>query len=341
MTPFKPIENKSLCVKRHRKPDPRAALPENTVLDDYRFGKIIGRGSFSLVYAAVEVSTGRELVIKEFFPKHNAMRNTSDQIVPRSSSKELIFRKCLKQFYGEALALKNIQHPNVLNTHSFFKVNNTAYLVSQNQKGRDLKWFLNSFDNSLDQELILKVFLPVLSALNFLHEAKMLHLDIKPANILLQPNGQSLLLDFGASQAMDSSKRINKGQTLTHGFAPPEQYDKHRDLGPWTDLYAVAASLYYCISSKLPPKSKDSKVASQLDTKYYAGHYKPSLISAVNRCLSHKESDRFDNIDEFAAAMLVDSKWETLAEYEKDVMGYDRFAATTLHSLEVLTRYAA
>ncbi len=329
-------------TKKRKKHDHRQALSKNIVLDGYRISRLIGRGSFSLVYGAIELRTGRKVVVKEYFPKYYAKRNKSNKIIPISTKKELVFREGLKQFFSEARMLKKIQHPNVLSTHSFFKANNSAYLVSLNLEGRDLKWFQNSLDNALTQDAILKVFLPVLSALSFLHRAKMLHLDIKPANVLLQPNGQSLLLDFGASQPMDSSKRISKFQTLTHGFAPPEQYIKHRKLGPWTDIYAVAASLFYCISHKLPPKSdKCHQTPAKLDFKQNVTCYHPSFIHAINSSLSFEETERFDTVDSFVAALLIGTKWLTLIEYEKEVLGYDRFEASSKQSVDVLAQYVA
>lgn len=328
-------------IARRVKPDPRVPLTENTVIDGYRIGKVVGRGSFSLVYAAVEVSSKLNVVIKEYFPKHFSERIDTGEIIPFDGKKLLTFSEGFKQFYSEALALKKITHPNVLNTHNLFRANRTAYLVSLNQDGRDLKWFLTSFQEPLNQDLVYKVFLPVLSALNFLHSAQLLHLDIKPANILLQPNSESLLLDFGAAQTMSSSKRINQMQTLTHGFAPPEQYDKNRALGPWTDIYAVAATLYYSIACKPPAKSKDSKVASKLDVDTLSNNYHRSLLETINRSLSHNASDRYSRIDEFAAALLDGSKWSSLLEYEINVMGYDRTAPSIKHSQEELLRSVA
>lgn len=323
-------------IARRSKRDPRVPLVENTIVDGYRIGKVVGRGSFSLVYSAVEIGSDLDVVIKEYFPKHFAERKDNDKIVAFTGKKRLTFNEGFKQFYSEALALRKISHPNVLNTNNLFRANQTAYLVSLNQDGRDLRWFLTSFKESLDQDLIYKVFLPILSALNFLHDAQLLHLDIKPANILLQPNSESLLLDFGAAQSMSSSKRINQMQTLTHGFAPPEQYDKNRALGSWTDIYAVAATLYYSITCKPPAKSNDNDTPSSLNIKRHKKAYHVALLRTINRALSYDGSTRFDSIDEFAAALLDGSKWSSLTEYETQVMGYDRFASSTKQSRDDL-----
>ncbi len=314
------------------KPDPRTPLPTNTELEDYRIERVIGRGSFSLVYRALEKGTGHQVVIKEYFPKHFSIRKEDNTVVPLDGKKLFIFSEGFKQFFNEAMALNKISHPHVLKTHNMFRANKTAYLVSLNIGGRDLKWFLSSVHEPMNQALVFKVFMPILSALNFLHGAQLLHLDIKPANILLQPNSESLLLDFGAAQRMNSSKRINNMQTLTHGFAPPEQYDKKKSLGPWTDIYAVAATLYYSIACKPPAKSKNSENESKLSLEKYSTSYEPYLLHAVNRCLAYDPNTRFDNVDEFAAALLDGSNWDSLQDYELDVMNYDRFKESTRES---------
>lgn len=323
------------------KPDPRKPLAENMILGDYRIGKLIGLGSFSLVYKAVELKSRRDVIIKEYFPKRFAQRIDSARIVPFVGSKLLAFDEGLNQFRNEALALKSIKHPNVLNTHRFFRANDTVYLVSTNTNGRDLKWFLSSFRKPLDQELLYKVIMPILSALNFLHDSQLLHLDIKPANILLQPDGKSLLLDFGASRSMKKSERAKQRQVLTHGFASPELYDKRCVLGPWTDIYAVAATLYYSIAGKLPAKSKDNEVVSRLSIRRYAKDYNATFLRTINRSLLHNSSERFDSIDEFAAALLEGSKWASLVEYERDVMGFERPEPTIHYEEAELIGFAA
>ncbi len=312
----------------HGKPDLRKPLAENTILRNYRIGMFIGRGSFSLVYKAVEMSTMLNVVIKEYFPKHYAGRKESGEIVSFGGKNTLAFNEGLHQFHNEALALKHLKHPDVLNASGFFRANETAYLVSLNNDGRDLKWFLSTFKQPLDQEMLCKVMMPILSALNFLHGKQLLHLDVKPANILLQPNGKSVLLDFGAARFMSSGSRIKHRQVLTHGFAPPELYDKNYPLGPWTDIYSTAATFYYSISRKIPASSKDSEIAPRLSIDRYGANYYPTLLRAINRALKFEPSKRFDSADEFAVALLEGTKWISLLDYEIDVMAYDRFESS-------------
>ena len=321
----------------------RAPLAENTLLGSqgaYRIEKLIGMGSFSLIYSAVDTRTRLNVVIKEYFPKRYAKRKPDDQVVSLRGNRQMAFTEGVRRFYNEALMLKKVSHPNVLDVHDLVRANSTTYLVSLNKGGRDLKWFLSSFAESLEQDLICKVFMPILSALHFMHDAQLLHLDIKPANILLQPNSESLLLDFGAAQMMDTEIQARHKRIVTHGYAPPEQYEKRGNLGPWTDIYAMGAAIYFCITARPPVKSKGRTVASQLEVECYSDEYSTALLHAVNRALSYEISERFDSVDEFAAALLNGSRWASLSEYEAGVMAYDRNAQAVKRAQKELANYA-
>ncbi|MCP4008140.1 MAG: serine/threonine protein kinase [Proteobacteria bacterium] len=339
----KPADQKQESRGRswHAKPDLRKPLTENTTLHGYRIRKFIGRGSFSLVYKAVEMSTMLNVVIKEYFPKHYAGRRENGEVVSIGGKNALAFNEGLNQFHNEALALKHLKHPNVLNASGFFRANETAYLVTVDNNGRDLKWFLSTARQPLDQDMLYKVIMPILSALNFLHEKQLLHLDVKPANILLQPNGKSLLLDFGAARFINNGSRFINKQVLTHGFAPPELYDKNRQIGPWTDVYSTAATLYFSICIKIPASSKNCKIAPRLSIDRYGANYHLTLLRAINRALKFEPSERFDSADEFALALLEGSKWINLLDYEVDVMAYNRFDSSIKHAEEELISFAA
>ena len=321
--------------------DRRVPLPEGTKLAGYRIGKVLGAGSFSVVYKGTELETGRHVAVKEYFPKRFAERNSDGLISPIAGQKKENFKEGFRLFYGEAKALEKIVHPSVLHMHSLFRANRTAYMVSNNEGGRDLKWFLASLRNPLDQDLVYKVFLPILSALNSLHNTKTLHLDVKPANILLQPNGKSMLLDFGAARAMFPEDRVGKTQIVTHGFAPPEQYGKNRALGAWSDIYALAATMYFSIVGKMPSKSKGSAKCSSIDIIKYGRAYSSATLEAINQALSYDASVRFDSIDKFAEAFLRGSEWFSLQDFEIREMGFDRYASATASAKKIGVQVAA
>ena len=259
-----PAKRKSRAAAR---PDVRVPLARNTRLGtrdrEYRIDKLIGIGSFSLVYSAIETGTNLSVVIKEYFPKRYARRKTDNKIVALAGRKQSAYCEGVKSFHNEALVLKWVSHPNVLDVHDLFSANNTNYLVSLNKGGRDLKWFLASHPGALKHKMFCRVFMPILSVLHFLHEARLLHLDIKPANILLQPDSESVLLDFGAAQSISTVTQPNPVQVVTHGFASPERYGKRDHLGPWSDIYAMAATMYFSITGNPPAKSKERKNALQ------------------------------------------------------------------------------
>lgn len=303
----------------------RQALAKNTVLDKYKIGVLIGIGRFSLVYQGFDTETGDSVVVKEYYPKYYSKRAEDGITLLAFEGRKLItFNEGFKQFFNEALALHKIDHPNVLKAHNFFRANKTAYMVSNHEAGRDLKWFLDTTQEPLNNKLIYKIFMPILSALNRLHDSGCLHLDIKPANILLRANSKPLLLDFGAAQDMASKKRINNMQALTHGFAPPEQYDRKSNLSRWTDIYAVAATLYYAITNRPPAKSKDSNKQSQLSIQKHQGHYTSEMLKAINQSLVHDYGKRFEFVDAFAKELLTASKWDSLETYEREEMSYYR-----------------
>ena len=222
-----------------KRPDLRKPLARNAFLNGFHFEHLIGRGSFSLVYSAVEMSTGKRVVIKEYYPKHYGKRRRNGEVIARKGKRQVAFHEGFKQFFNEAMALKRISHPNLLNTYNFFNANNTAYMVSLNQSGRDLRWFMTSFREPMDQALIYKIYLPIFSALSFLHRSNLLHLDMKPANILLQPNGETQLLDLGAAQRIDSTGKRHRKPIVTHAYPPPQQYRKNARQAPRTDDNAL------------------------------------------------------------------------------------------------------
>ena len=199
-----------------------------TQVDNYVIGRAVGSGSFSIVYKGRNLDNDQGVIVKEYFPGRYARRLENAHVRPYGGKRLMAFSEGFRQFLNEALALVKVNHPNVIEANDFFHANGTAYLVSPDTGGRCLKWFAGSQKEPLEQNLLLEIILPVMSALNYMHEAQLVHLDVKPNNILLQPNGQPLLLDFGAAWILNSGAWEDRKQTLTPGFAPPEPYDKSK-----------------------------------------------------------------------------------------------------------------
>ncbi len=273
-------------------PKQRPPLKEGYILEGYRVMQVLGGGGFSLVYLASEERTGNEVVVKEYCPKGLVSRAPGGEIEPVSEKARLGFVQGMKQFFGEASALARLKHPNIVNVANIFRANGTVYMVMAYELGRDLRWFIKQCNGQLDQPFMLKVFPPIASGLSALHDASFLHLDVKPANILLRASGEPLLLDFGAAQTASSGERFSSFQTLTHGFAPPEQYNEG-EMGPWSDIYALGATMYACVTGKSPPPAlkRQGQDAIEPITTLYADQYSFQMLRAIEWALrlNHRE----------------------------------------------------
>ena len=199
----------------------RLPLRSGTTVGNYLVEGVIGGGGFSIVYRCFDTNESQSVVLKEYFPNQLSRRDANGDIQPVNDKKTRAFQVGMQQFFAEAHSLSQINHPNVINITNVFRANNTAYMVSRLEAGKDLRWFIKRCQGDLDQAFVQKAIPPIMSGINALHKNKLLHLDIKPANIFLRTDGGPLLLDFGASKVMDKKERFTSFQTLTPGFAPP------------------------------------------------------------------------------------------------------------------------
>jgi serine/threonine protein kinase len=234
---------------------PRDSLPNGTVIDCYSIVKLIGSGGFSLIYLAEDEDTQERVVIKEYLPKKLATRKNSSRVSVISEEQQNAFHYGRKLFYQEAKALATLRHPNVVKVRNFFLANETAYLVMDYEPGKNLGSYIKQRGGSLSAAFIMTVFPPILDALKLIHSRNQLHLDIKPNNIHLRPGGNPLLLDFGAVRHRMRTKDTKTSQVVTAGFSPVEQYYSSGYIGPWSDVYAIGATMRSCIEAKAPPSA--------------------------------------------------------------------------------------
>ncbi|MFT5114201.1 MAG: serine/threonine protein kinase [Parasphingorhabdus sp.] len=291
----------------------RVPLRQGYILEGYRISEVLGGGGFSLVYLARESATDKEMVVKEYSPKALVTRNPDGTVEPVSEKARLGFVQGMKQFFAEASALAKLNHPNIVNVTNIFRANNTVYMVMNYELGRDLRWFIKQCHGQLDQPFMLKVFPPIASGLSKLHENGFLHLDVKPANILLRASGEPLLLDFGAAQTASSGERFRSFQTLTHGFAPAEQYNEG-EMGPWSDIYALGAAMYACVTGKSPPPALKRQAQDTLEslTTQYSGQYSYPMLRAIEWALRLNHRERPTSVRVFTDLAFS----ETTAELE-------------------------
>ncbi len=280
------------------------ALPQGSTLRQYRITKTIGGGGFSIVYLAYDTVKQEPVVIKEYLPSNQATRRDDETVESLSAETTATFRQGIKRFFDEAGALAKINHPNIVRVADFFRDNNTVYLVMHYEEGKDLRWHIKRHGGGMSEKFIRAVFPPLLLGLQELHGHNLLHLDVKPANIFLRRGGKPLLLDFGAAQAAYVGNRSLGPHTLTMGFAPIEQH-RRGHIGPWTDLYAIGASMWTCMSGKAPPAAnkRAEKDTYKPAVRAYARHYSRPLLEAVDWCLQMDQLQRPQKVDELLAVL--------------------------------------
>ena len=245
-----------VCGFDEAKQQPYLALPLGTIVNGrYLIGKVLGIGGFGITYLGFDLTLEIKVAIKEYMPSAMATRNTDRYTVVLTSHQEKDYQSGMERFLEEARILAKLQNtPNIVSVQNYFRENNTAYFVMEYVDGTSLKAYLAAHGEKISCEEALKILLPVMNALVSVHSMQLLHRDISPDNIYLTADGDSRLLDFGAARfAAGDGKSVSV--ILKHGYAPEEQYSSHGNQGPWTDVYAMGATLYRCITGVLPPDS--------------------------------------------------------------------------------------
>lgn len=285
-------------------PDLNQSLKRGYLVEGYRVEKVIGGGGFSFVYLAYHIKTQSKVVIKEYFPHELVARMPGGRVVPKSDVATNHFQLGMRRFFSEGMALAKLKHPNIINVSNFFRSNGTVFMVMDFEEGRDLRHFIKKSRGRLSERFMLTVFPPIMQGLRELHQYHFLHLDIKPANILLRSSGEPLLLDFGAVQQVAPGSTYQGVQTLTHGYAPPEQYSES-EMGPWCDIYSLGMTMRICITGKSPPSSPErlEKETLQPVARILSRKYSRCLLEAIDWSTQLNQKKRPQTIDELLMAM--------------------------------------
>ncbi len=263
-----------------------SALPENTILENYRVAKPLASGGFSIVYLAYD-EYGGPVAIKEYLPAGLSLRGKGEVVPVISPQHQNLFRYGLKCFFEEGRALARIAHPNVVRVVNFFRANETVYMVMQYERGRSLQEHIVQRRGEIKENFIRHVFVQLMNGLREVHTNKLLHLDIKPANIYIRNDGIPLLLDFGAARQTLIADAPKLNPMYTPGFAAPEQYKDRDALGPWSDIYSVGSAMFSCLSG-MAPQAADlrlDKDRMQPCAKTYKGKYSREFLEIIDWCL--------------------------------------------------------
>ena len=281
-------------------------LPVRTVLGgQYLIGKALGQGGFGITYLAWDQVMNQPVAVKEYFPKGFASRavgNTKVTSYDGQNAHDFEFNK--KRFLREAESLAKLWDiPQIVKILRYFEENGTAYIVMEYVQGVDLRKHLKKLGRPLTVEETLALMGPVVEGLGLVHQINLVHRDISPDNIMVLPDGSTKLLDFGAARFVENAnadqERLTSTQAvLKHGFAPQEQYRSHGSLGPWTDVYALCATIYYCLSGRVPPDSMSRGFDGiPLDWTGISGlSYQQKSVLEKGMALQPK--DRFSSVEE-------------------------------------------
>jgi serine/threonine protein kinase len=254
-----------------------AALPPGTRLGEFEILSVLGVGGFGIVYRALDHALGREVAIKEYMPSALADRTETLHVSLRSQASADTFALGLRSFVNEARLLARFDHPALVKVYRFWEQNNTAYMVMPLYRGRTLKQLREAGEAALDEAALRRLLSSLLGALERLHDEGVFHRDISPDNIVIEPDGRPVLLDFGAARHVIADRSQNLTAILKPSYAPIEQYAEADGLrqGAWTDLYALGATLHFLLRGVAPPPSTVRTLADPM--KPLAGQAMPEV----------------------------------------------------------------
>lgn len=265
----------------------------------YRIEAVLGQGGFGITYLATDMSLDRRVAIKEFFPSTFCFRDgTTSHVTLGTQSSRGFVERLKAKFLKEARNIAKFDHPGIIKIHAAFEDNNTAYYVMEYIEGQSLSEIVKR-SGPLTEAQAVKIIGQVGSALEYIHARRINHLDVKPANIMVRYSGEPVLIDFGLSKQYDNAG--NQTSTtpvgLSHGYAPMEQYKDGgvREFTPATDIYSLAATLYYILSGIVPPQAPDL-VEEELPIPTAIPH---RLIAPIRKAMSSARRLRHASVTDF------------------------------------------
>ena len=288
-------------------------LPCGTLLQgQYTVGKVLGQGGFGITYIGWDHRLNIPVAIKEFYPSGFVNRDCrySLSLTTYENQQGEFLRNTRERFIREAQTLARLSGvPEVVHVRNFFEANNTAYIIMEYIQGVDLRRYVKMRGGRLTPQETLTILEPITRALIQIHNAGIIHRDISPDNIMLLPGGGAKLLDFGAVRAMDVTDPNgdlpkSTEAILKHGFAPIEQYQRRGAIGPWTDQYAFCATIYYCITGRVPTEATERLMEESINWHTIPGLL-PHQAAALDKGMAIRASDRYPDVRELARQLYA------------------------------------
>lgn len=288
-----------------------SALTIGATLKEFVVTGVIGEGGFGIVYSAKDTQLQRNVAIKEYMPAAIANRLASSKINLRSVRHQQTFAAGMQGFIDEARLLAQFKHPALVEILRFWEANGTAYMVMPHYSGKTLRNILKTSRNVCSEPWLKNILGPVFDALELLHSNHVYHRDIAPDNIVIQDTGQPVLLDLGSARRVIAGMQSALTVVVKPGYAPIEQYteDTANEQGPWTDIYALGAVLYFAISGAAPAASVSRMMRDSLKplNTYDYPLYSDDFLSSINKALQLRPSDRFQSIADFRDALNLNT----------------------------------
>lgn len=275
----------------------------------YVIEKVLGEGGFGITYKGIDKLLAVEVAVKEYFPQGFVTRNNvySEEITITQMKYEDLFQKGKERFLSEARVLAKFnKESGIVSVTDFFEENNTAYIVMEYLDGITLKDYIEN-NGLLSMDDMLGLMSPLMEALDAVHKEGLIHRDISPDNIMLLSNGGIKLMDFGAARTYTEFGQKSLSIMLKHGYAPEEQYRTHGVQGPWTDIYALSATIYKCITGQTPVESLQRVLSDTLQSPSQMGiQIQPWQEYALMKGLSVRQENRYQNMREYCQDLYGD-----------------------------------
>ena len=275
----------------------------------YRIEKVLGQGGFGITYLATQTVLGYKVAIKELFMQGVNDRQDSSVTVSNNANSNL-FAHQKRKFVKEAQRIAGLNNKHIVKVHDMFEENDTAYYVMDYIEGESLQDVITHHHGALAESSVRDYLNQILSALSAMHQHSIWHLDIKPANIMLDKNGNIVLIDFGASKQIESdgTLTVSPSLSLTQGFAAPEQLQGTiQNIGAWTDFYALGATLYVLLTRTMPPTFAD--IASEgSNTFHFSQNVSTQMRQMVEWMMKLNKHERPQSVDEIQRRLSSETK---------------------------------